>query len=83
MSDIYKTVYSRVIERCIKDLVGDSAVERGNAIKYLYSEEFLLHCKYASYPEGLVETLDEMIQMSKVEQKFVARQVLDELAETA
>jgi hypothetical protein len=33
----------------------------------------------AGYPEGLRETLDEMIQMSRFEQQYVANQVLEKL----
>lgn len=79
MSDIWKTVYTKVIDRCIRDLVGNNATERGDAIKYLYSDQFLEHSRAAGYPDGLRDTLDEMIQMSPVEQRFVAKKVLDEL----
>ena len=79
VSDIYKTVYSKVIERCIKDLVGDDPAERGAAMKYLYSPDFSQHCEIAGCPEGLLDTLDEMIQMSPVEQRFVAKKLLAEI----
>ncbi len=83
MSHIYKIVYSKVIERCIKDLVGKSPQLRGDAIEYLHSGLFVKHCKIAEYPEGLRETLEEMIQMSSFEQKFVADKVLEALEEDA
>jgi hypothetical protein len=81
VSDIYKVVYVKVIERCIKDLVGKSPQQRGDAIEYLHSNNFVKHCLLAGYPEGLRETLDEMIQMSRFEQQYVANQVLEKLEE--
>lgn len=81
MSDIYRVVYGKVIAQAIKDLVGESPQERDDAIRYLHSDMFRDHCEVAKYPVGLQDTLDEMLLLSGAEQKFVARMVMEELAD--
>jgi hypothetical protein len=81
MSDVYKTVYSKVIFQAIRDLVGSEPQERKDAIKYLQSPAFLVHCQTAGYPVGLQDALDEMLLLSATEQKVVAKMVMEELSE--
>ena len=59
MSDTYKIVYSKVINRAIRDLVGSQHQERDDALKYMKSKSFLEHCRIAGYPEALQHALDE------------------------
>lgn len=79
VSDTYKFVFGSVIKRAIKDVVGCSAQDRADAIRYIQSDLFLQHCEVAGYPKGLQDTLDEMVQMSQAEQMFVAAEVLHAL----
>ena len=79
MSDTYKIVYSKVINRAIRDLVGGQHQERDYALKYMKSQAFLDHCRIAGYPEELQDALDEMVLLSSVEQKIVAELVMEEL----
>ena len=81
MSDIYKTVMNKVIHQAIKDLIYAGAQEKVDAVKYIQSDLFLEHCDIASFPRGLQDTLDEMLLMSKAEQKVVAKMVMEELAD--
>ena len=81
MSDIYKTVMSKVIHQAIKDLIGAGPQEKVDAIKYIQSDMFLEHCDIAQFPRGLQDTLDEMLLMSRSEQKVVAKMVIEELAD--
>lgn len=81
MSDIYKTVMSRVIHQAIKDLVYAGPQEKQDAIQYLHSDAFLEHCDIAKFPRGLQDALDEMLLLSKAEQKIVAKMVVEELAD--
>jgi hypothetical protein len=81
MSDVYRTVYSKVIFQAIRDLVGSEPQERKDAIKYLQSPAFLVHCQTAGYPVGLQDALDEMLLLSATEQKVVAKMVMEELSE--
>ncbi len=83
MSNIYKTVYIKVIFQAIRDLVGARAQEKDDAIKYLQSPAFLAHCDVAGFPCGLQDALDEMLLLSKTEQKVVAKMVMEELAANA
>jgi hypothetical protein len=80
VSDIYKTVMSRVIHQAIKDLVYSGPQEKSDAIKYVQSDLFLEHCAIARFPRGLQDALDEMMLMSRAEQKVVAKMVIEELA---
>lgn len=81
MSDIYKTVMNKVIHQAIKDLIDAGPQEKIDAIKYIQSDVFLEHCDVAQFPRGLQDTLDEMLLMSKWEQKVVAKMVMEELAD--
>ena len=83
MSDIYKTVYSKVIFQAIRDLVGSQPQEKQDAVKYLQSPAFLAHCEVAGFPSGLQDALDEMLLLSRTEQKVVARMVMEELTSCA
>lgn len=83
MSDIYKTVYSKVIFQAIRDLVGAGPQEKEDAVKYLQSPAFLSHCCIAGFPDGLQDALDEMLLLSRTEQKVVAKMVMEELAASA
>ena len=83
MSDIYKTVYSKVIFQAIRDLVGSQPQEKQDAVKYLQSPAFLSHGESAGFPSGLQDALDEMLLLSKTEQKVVARMVMEELTSCA
>lgn len=83
MSDIYKTVYSKVIFQAIRDLVGSQPQEKQDAVKYLQSPAFLAHCEIAGFPSGLQDALDEMLLLSRTEQKVVARMVMEELTSCA
>tara|TARA_Y100000385_G_C12887164_1_gene548334 strand:+ start:484 stop:678 length:195 start_codon:yes stop_codon:yes gene_type:complete len=64
-------------------LVGARAQEKDDAIKYLQSPAFLAHCDVAGFPCGLQDALDEMLLLSKTEQKVVAKMVMEELAANA
>jgi hypothetical protein len=79
VSDTYKIVYSKVINRAIRDLVGSQHQERDDALKYMKSQAFIEHCRIAGYPEALQDALDEMVLLSSVEQKIVAELVMEEL----
>lgn len=81
MSDIYKTVYRNVIFQAIRDLAGASPVEKDAAIKYLHSNAFVQHCAVAEFPEGLQDALDEMLLMSRSEQKVVSKMLMDAITE--
>jgi hypothetical protein len=83
MSGIYKTVYSKVIFQAIRDLVGSQPQEKEDAVKYLQSPAFLSHCEIAGFPSGLQDALDEMLLLSRTEQKVVARMVMEELTSCA
>jgi hypothetical protein len=83
MSGIYKTVYSKVIFQAIRDLVGPQPQEKEDAVKYLQSPAFLSHCEIAGFPSGLQDALDEMLLLSRTEQKVVARMVMEELTSCA
>ena len=83
MSSIYKTVYSKVIFQAIRDLVGSQPQEKQDAVKYLQSPAFLAHCDMAGFPSGLQDALDEMLLLSRTEQKVVARMVMEELTSCA
>ena len=83
MSSIYKTVYSKVIFQAIRDLVGSQPQEKQDAVKYLQSPAFLAHCDIAGFPSGLQDALDEMLLLSRTEQKVVARMVMEELTSCA
>lgn len=83
MSDIYRAVYSKVIFQAIRDLVGSGPQEKEDAIKYLQSPAFLSHCGVAGFPDGLQDALDEMLLLSRTEQKVVAKMVMEELAANA
>jgi len=81
MSDIYKTVMNKVIHQAIKDLISAGPQEKSDAIKYIQSDMFLEHCDIAHFPRGLQDTLDEMLLMSRSEQRVVAKMVMEELAD--
>jgi len=79
VSGIYKTVYSKVIFQAIRDLVGTAPLEKEDAVKYLQSPAFLAHCGIAGFPDGLQDALDEMLLLSKTEQKVVGKMIMEEL----
>jgi hypothetical protein len=79
VSGIYKTVYAKVIGQAIKDLISNQPHLRDDAIKYLQSPAFLKHCSIAGYPFGLQDALDEMLLLSRTEQRVVAQMLMDEL----
>ena len=81
MSDIYKTVYRNVIFQAIRDLAGTSPVEKDAAIKYLHSNAFVQHCAEVGFPAGLQDALDEMLLMSRSEQKVVSKMLMDAISE--
>lgn len=81
MSGIYKTVYAKVISQAIKDLISDQPQLKADAVKYLQSPSFLKHCNIAGFPFGLQDALDEMLLLSKPEQRVVARMLMEELAD--
>jgi len=83
VSGIYKTVYAKVISQAIKDLISDQSQIKADAIKYLQSPAFLKHCNIAGYPFGLQDALDEMLLLSKIEQRAVVRMLVEELADCA
>lgn len=83
MSNTYKIVYSKVIFQAIKDLVCNHHDDREAAIKYLKSPAFLNHCYIAGFPVGLQDALDEMLLLSRTQQKVVARMVMEELTQCA
>lgn len=83
MSNTYKIVYSKVIFQAIKDLVCNHHDDREAAIKYLKSPAFLNHCYIAGFPVGLQDALDEMLLLSRTQQKVVARMVMEELSQCA
>lgn len=83
MSDVYKTVYGKVILQAIRDLVCSGSQERKDAIKYLQSPAFIVHCQTAGYPVGLQDALDEMLLLSDTEQKVFAKMVMEELVDCA
>jgi len=80
VSDTYKIVYSKVIIQAIKDLVCNQQADRDAAVKYLKSPVFLKHCRMAGFPSGLQDALDEMLLLSRAQQKVVAQLVMEELA---
>ena len=80
MSDTYKIVYGKVIGQAIKDLVCNHQHDRESAVKYLKSEAFIDHCQMAGYPDELRDALDEMLSLSRPQQKFVAQLVMEKLA---
>ena len=80
MSDTYKIVYGKVIGQAIKDLVCNYQPDREAAVKYLKSEAFNDHCQIAGYPDGLRDALDEMLSLSRPQQKVVAQLVMEKLA---
>ena len=80
MSEIYKTVYTKVIQQAIKDLVCNHINDREAATKYLNSKVFISHCDIAGYPVGLRDTLNEMLLLSRPQQKVVVELVMEELA---
>ncbi len=79
MLDTYKIVYSKVILQAIKDLISNHQPDRDAAVKYLKSKAFPQHCDKAGLPDGLQNALDEMLLLSKMEQKVVAQLVMEEL----
>ena len=79
MSKIYKTLYKKVIGQAIKDLVCNHDVDRKVAVKYLKSNAFMNHCNMAGYPAELRETLNEMLLLSRPQQRLVAELVMEEL----
>lgn len=79
MSRIYKTVYAKVINQAIKDLVCNHESDRQAAAKYLNSNAFIDHCDTAGYPVGLRDTLNEMLSLSRPQQKVVVELVMEEL----
>jgi len=81
VSEVYRLVYSKVIQQAIKDLVCNQPQDRKAARKYLKSPVFLKHCRTAGYPSGLQDALDEMLLLSRTEQKVVAAMVMEELTE--
>lgn len=83
MSNTYKIVYSKVIFQAIKDLVCNHQDDREAAIKYLKSPAFINHCYIAGFPVGLQDALDEMLLLSRTQQKVVARMVMEELSQCA
>ena len=80
MSDTYKIVYGKVIGQAIKDLVCNHQHDREAAVKYLKSEAFIDHCQMAGYPVELRDALDEMLSLSRPQQKVVAQLVMEKLA---
>ena len=80
MLDTYKIVYGKVIGQAIKDLVCNHQPDREAAVKYLKSEAFIDHCQIAGYPDGLRDALDEMLSLSRPQQKVVAQLVMEKLA---
>jgi|TARA_R100000482_G_scaffold107873_1_gene50217 hypothetical protein len=80
VSDTYKIVYSKVIFQAIKDLVGSQQSDREAAIKYLKSPVFPKHCRVAGFPAELQDALDEMLLLSRTQQRIVAQLVMEELA---
>ena len=80
MSEIYRTVYTKVIKQAIKDLVCNHSADREAAAKYLNSKVFISHCDIAGYPAGLRDTLSEMLLLSRPQQRVVVELVMEELA---
>jgi|TARA_R100001480_G_scaffold142781_1_gene140385 hypothetical protein len=80
VSDTYKIVYGKVIGQAIKDLVCNHQHDREAAVKYLKSEAFIDHCQMAGYPDELRDALDEMLSLSRPQQKVVAQLVMEKLA---
>ena len=79
MSEIYKLVYTKVIGQAIKDLVCNHDSDRKAAVKYLKSNAFMNHCDMAGYPAELRDTLNEMLFLSRPQQRLVAELVMEEL----
>lgn len=80
MSDTYNLLYTKVIKQAIKDLVCGRDTDRKAASKYLNSNAFISHCGIAGYPAGLRDTLNEMLLLSRPQQKVVVEVVMEELA---
>lgn len=83
MSDTYKIIYSKVIFQAIRDLVCNQQDDRGAAVKYLKSNAFLRHCQIVGFPAGLQDALDEMLLLSRAQQRVVVQMVMDELLQCA
>ena len=69
-----------MIQQAIKDLVCNHINDREAATKYLNSKVFISHCDIAGYPAGLRDTLNEMLLLSRPQQKVVVELVMEELA---
>lgn len=73
----YEIALSRaVIRHAIKDLGGADPVHFSIAKKYLESERFSLHRENAGYPPELLDSLKDLVLLSKVQRKFVSNQLL-------
>ncbi len=83
MLDTYKIVYGKVIGQAIKDLVCNHQHDRDAAVKYLKSEAFIDHCQIAGYPDGLRDALDEMLSLSRPQQKVYAQLVMERMEKLA
>lgn len=79
MSDIEQKVFRRVIKQAINDLASDCALHRRSAEDYLRSDRFAVDCETAGYPKGLRDTLDEMLLLTKLEQKVIRKQLFEML----
>ena len=73
----YETILSQaVIRHAIKDLGGADPVQFSIAKKYIESERFSLHVEKTSYPPELLDSLKDLVLLSKVQRKFIANQLL-------
>jgi len=70
-----------VIQQAIKDLVCNHINDREAATKYLNSKVFISHCDIAGYPAGLRDTLNEILSLSRPQQKAVMPLVMERLAQ--
>ena len=74
--------YQKVIGTAIKDLVSDHEPDREDSVKYVNSKVFINHCEMAGYsPAGLRDTLNEILSLSRPQQKVVMSLVMERLAQ--
>lgn len=79
MSDLWRNIARKIIGQALKDLSDRSKPDYDTALAYVRSEKFTEHCSEAGYPAELRDAIDEMVQLSDIEKRYVLKEILTAL----
>ena len=71
--------YKSMIKRSIRDLVNRHEKRKHDAIAYFSGDLFEEHCGKANYPSELRDSLFDLMLLSHVQQKRIAKEIISHL----